>query len=423
MLYEGLNLSKLTDEEAMFFIRIRGKKSYFNAVYTKPFLDIFSSIKEFRCISEYKKDAYVHIDINSVCRDYLYEEEYARLTNVVSLEELIIRCRALRNSSYVEAKKLISRTFLFFDNFFKEQKSLKLIVTGAIDNYVMDLMHRVGSTHGIKFIGITDSFMSPQYKLVTLRGEANTFADVSSAEVLEVYNVIAGRSLSPIVPSCSRALKAAVYDLGSYLYRYFVRYIFLHKLFGRLEYEYQFAPMLSKFNSLDKLFALRYLKRVNDETFKAGLKYAYVPLHYYPEATVDYWVKDAYHVDYYNSLLDTIKKLKDEGFVVVVKEHPSYFLARPSKIYQSIEKMGCILLSPFMSTKELMTKVDLVVVWNGSTGIEAIVNKKPVVRVTNSYYGDNVVPVLSGARKLTELTYQQGLDVVEKVLATSFRTR
>lgn len=423
MLYEGLNLSELSDDEVIFFIRIRGKKSYFNAVYTQPFLDIFNNLSDFRCISEYKKDADVHIDLNSVDRDYLYEEEYERLTKLVPLEEIIIRCRALRNSSYNDSKKMISRAFLFFENFFTENKNLKLVVTGAIDNYVMDIMHRVGCMHNIKFVGVTDSFMSPKYKLITLRGEATSFSKVASQEVSEVYDVITTRTLSPIVPSCSKAIRAAVYDLCSYVYRYFVRYIFRHKICGRLEYEYQFAPLLSKFNSLDKLFALRYLRNVRADTFSHQKKYAYVPLHYYPEATVDYWVKAEYHVDYYVSLFNTIKKLKEDGFIVVVKEHPAYYLARSSKVYKMINKMGCILLSPFMSTQELIKKVDLVVVWNGSTGIEAIVNKKPVVRVTNSYYGDQIVPTLDRARDLCIPTNQQGLDVVEKVLITSFRTR
>jgi hypothetical protein len=66
--------------------------------------------------------------------------------------------------------------------------------------------------------------------------------------------------------------------------------------------------------------------------------------------------------------------------------------------------------------------VDLVVVWNGSTGIEAIVHEIPVVKVTNSYYGDGIIPELTYAIALPIPTEEMGLRVVKKVLESSFRT-
>lgn len=422
MPYASIDFSKLVDEEVLFFIRIRGKKSYFNMVYTDSFLDQFDSIVHFRCISEYKKDADIHIDLNSVTRDYLYEDEYNHLTSLVSIEEIIIRCRALRDISYVNAKRLISRTYLFFSNFYKTETKLKLIVTGAVDNYVMDLMHRLGVDAGIKFIGVTDSFMSPQYKLITIRGELNYFSSPSNEQIDEVIKTIKSRATSTIVPSLSKALRQAIYDVGSYVYRFIVRYCFKYLLLGRLEYEYQFAPKLSKLNSLDKLFAIRYLKPLVIDKLDSKKKTAYVPLHYYPEATVDYWVNDPFHIDYYISLFDTIKQLTDSGFQVIVKEHPAYFLARPSAIYKELNKFGCQIVSPFVTAKEVIAKVDLVVVWNGSTGIEAIINQKPVVKVTNSYYGENLVPGLNQCNNLSIPSMQQSQDVIKKVLETSFRT-
>lgn len=422
MQHAGVNFSDLVDDEVLFFIRIRGKKSYFNMVYTNSFLDQFSGLNHYRCISEYKKDADVHIDLNAIDRDYLYEDEYNHLTSLVAIEEIIIRCRALRNTSYTNAKKLISRAYLFFVELYKKEGKLKLIVTGAIDNYVMDLMHRLGVDAGIKFIGVTDSFMSPTYKLITIRGELNHFSNPSTEQIDEVIQTIKSRATSTIVPSLSKALRQAIYDVGSYVYRFIVRYCFKHLVLGRLEYEYQFAPKLSKLNSLDKLFAIRYLKPLNLSKLDAKKKTAYVPLHYYPEATVDYWVNDPFHVDYYISLFDTIKQLIESDFQVIVKEHPAYFLARPSSIYMELNKLGCQLVSPFVTAKEVISKVDLVVVWNGSTGIEAIINQKPVVKVTNSYYGENVVPELNQCNNLSIPSVQQSQDVIKKVLETSFRT-
>ena len=169
-------LKNLKDDEVLFFIRIRGKKSYFKNVYKKNFLSLFKSIKKFRCISEYKKDADVHIDINSIKRDWLFKEEIRVFDRIINLNEVIARCRGLRNISYIEAKSLVIKTYIFFNNLYLNEKKLKIIITGAVDNYVMDIMQRVGAYKKINFLGVANSFISQNYKLITVRGELNNFS-------------------------------------------------------------------------------------------------------------------------------------------------------------------------------------------------------------------------------------------------------
>ena len=422
MIYQGLDLTLLRDHEVLFFIRIRGKKSYFQNVYTKAFIDLFESINTHRCISEYIYDADVHIDLNTLERDFLTLEEHAILSSIIDYNDVIMRCRGLRTTKYTTAVQLINRAFLFFYRLYSENKELRLIACGAVDNYIMDIMQRTGSYCGIKFIGITDSFMSPKYKLITLRGEASSFSTPAEEEVLKVYEKLKETMVSPIVPNKRKAKINAVYDFCSYYYRYFIRYILTHKFQGKLAYEYMFAPVMGKFNSFDKLLAVKYLKAEHYIIIEAGKRYAYIPLHYFPEATIDYWITDPYHVNYETSLIDTIEKLTAQGFEIIVKEHPAFYLARSSSFYKKIVERGCFLVSPFVLTKNILAKVDLVVVWNGSTGIEAIVNQKPVVKVTNSYYGDGIIPGLDQAAELPKPTDEIGLNVIKKVLESSFRT-
>ncbi|MEY8198231.1 MAG: hypothetical protein RPS47_03210 [Colwellia sp.] len=422
MYFNNLDLSKLTDEEVLFFIRIRGKKSYFNMVYTQPILDKFIGLSKYRCISEYTKDADVHIDINLVERDYLSESEFELFKEIIDINDLILRCRGLRGTTYEDAKKLVYRTFLFFLDFYSSSKKLKLIVTGAIDNYVMDIMNRVGLYYGVQFLGVTDSFMSPKYKLITTRGESTVFSTPSDTDVKDMLKNISQTALSPIAPKKNKAIKSTVYDIGSYIYRYIVRYLYKHKVLGRLEYEYKFAPLLYKCKSFGQIFAVRHLKSKKQFTPQEGVKYAYIPLHYYPEATVDYWIDNTFHVEYLSSVLDTIDKLQEKGFEVVVKEHPAYYLGRTSEFYKEIKTKTDLLLSPFISTKEIFKHIEIVVVWNGSTGIEAIVNRKPVVKVTNSYYGDNLIQSLDEIDEANVPNEKIGLEVVKKVLESSFRT-
>lgn len=422
MKFNEIDLSALTDEQVLFFIRIRGKESYFSRVYTKKFLLNFSKLKKFRTISEYKKDADFHIDLNGVERDWLTESESKIFNKIFDIEDIVIRCRGLRDSNYMFARKLVFRAFLFFDNFYRANPSVKLIVSGAVDNFVMDVMHRLGCHYGVKFIGVTDSFMSPEYKLITVRGESSGFANPSDDEVRMIYERIKRTALSPNLPSRRKAVWRASYSLASYIFRLAVRHLFYYRVQGKLAYEYIFAPLLKGFCSFDQLLALSYLRKKHEVKLKKGKRYAYLPLHYVPEATTDYWIDDLYHVDYLTSVLNTTRFLQSEGFEVLVKEHPAYYLARSSEFYKVLESQGCQILTPFIPTVDIFSIVDLVVVWNGSTGIEAIVHKKPVVKVTNSYYGDGIIQELTAAAALPIPTEEMGLRVIKKVLESSFRT-
>lgn len=422
MIYDGLNFSLLSDDEVLFFIRIRGKKSYFNRVYSEKFIKIFSSLREYRTISEYKKDATIHIDLTTVSRDWLTHDEMRRFEKICDVNDIVTRCRGLRGVSYVFAKKLVYRAYLFFDRFYSSQSNLKLIVSGTVDNYVMDIMHRLGRSYGIKFVGVTDSFMSPEYKLVTMRGESSRFNKPTDQEVSAVYDRIKNSILNSSIPSRKKAFQRSIYGLGSYFYRIVVRYFLYYKIQDKLAYEYVFAPLLRNFSSLDQLKALKYLRVKKEVVIDRNKKYAYIPLHYVPEATTDYWIDDLNNVDYQSSVLNVVLKLRENSFEVIVKEHPAFYLSRFSDFYEQLEKAGCQLLTPFITTVEVFSFVDLVVVWNGSTGIEAIVHKKPVVKVVNSYYGDGIIPDIEFAKALPVPTDEMGRQVVKKVLESSFRT-
>jgi len=420
MKYKGLELSKLKDEEVLFFIRIRGKKSYFKNVYTQKFINLFENVREYRCISEYKKDADVHIDINAVKRDYLYKNEYIGFSKIVDVDDVIARCRGLRSIPYENAKKLINRAYLFFLSYYREYKNLKIIAMGTIDNYIMDVMVRVGENMGIKFIAITDSFLSPEYKLSTVRGEFNPIGNFDESDIVKFKQKILHSINNAKKPSIKNIIKNNIYYYSSYVYRYFVRYLYKHKLLGRLEYEYIFAPYLHMIYSFDQLFALRFLTYKYNFS-KVSDKKAYIPLHFYPEATTDYWIDDIYDIEYLTSVLNTVKRLQKLGYKVFAKEHPHFFLSRRSEFYKELLKNNVVIISPFITTKEIFDNVDLVVVWNGSTGIESMVYGKQTVKVTNSYYADDY---MSNLEDLENNKYCEfNLDkCIEKVYQTSFRT-
>lgn len=424
--FKGIELSSLTDEEVIFFIRIRGRDSYFREVYGSRLIEAFQSLKKHRCISEYKRDADIHIDLNAVPRDYLYQDEYDTLNNLVSYDEIIKRCRGLRSIPYTEACKLIARAYLFFEGFYIANPQLKLIVTGEIDNYVMDLMVRIGERHRVRFLGLTASLMSPEYQLCVVRGELTPIENSDNYSV-DTFKEKVLRNLengykNNIKEICSRV----IYSVSSYIYRVLVRYFIKYRLFGRLEYEYRFAPYLYGFKSFSQIFALRHLAKEHELTRSSASKKAYIPLHWYPEATTDYWIKSLYHVDYFSSVMDTIRLLQGQGYAVFAKEHPHFLLAREGSFYKALNSVGCTVLSPTVKTKDVFDNVDLVVVWNGSTGIESLLYGMLTLRVVNSYYGDGLIETLgtsgSATTALPPVTTDIAGHCIEKVYQSSFRT-
>lgn len=417
MIINEVDLPSLKENEVLFFIRIRGKNSYFKDVYNKKFLSEFKKIKHFRCISEYKKDADVYIDLNTISRDYLLSEELPVFDECVDIHDVIARCRGLRNISYIQAKALIVKAFLFFNNFYKENLSLKVIVMGTIDNYIMDIMVRTGRKKGIAFIGLTNSFMSPEYTLLTTKGELCPVNSLDTAQIPVFINKIKNNLYAQRKPKWSAIIKKFLYNFCSAIYRYCWRYIIKHKLQGRLEYEYRFAKYFHSINIFDQLYGLLFLEK---KLSKKTNKICYIPLHFYPEATTDYWVHDLHIVDYYNSFQQLVITLQKNGYTVVTKEHPDFILRRSSKFYAKLRKLGCTIYSPFISTKEIFDISEIVVVYNGSTGIEGIVENKKVYRFSNSYYGDGIIPTVAQLNSpYSEINIA---DVLSRVLASSFKT-
>ena len=417
---KDLKFDDLTDDQVLFFIRIRGKKSYFNAVYSESFLAQFKKLKEFRTISEYRVDADVYIDINKYSPYTLTAAEREVMAEHLNELEIIRRCRGLRSISYLEAHELIIRAFRFFYHLF-QGSDLRYIVMGAVDNYVMDIMCTLAKYFGIRCLGITEFFLAPKYKLVTTYGEHVAFREPDSAEVAEVHAELMSRYKSVLAISKRRAVFQAFYDFGSYCYRFIVRYLLKYRIQGCLAYEYRFAPYLTKFHTMDQLTGPGYLRKFDALDLINCEDAVYIPLHYFPEATIDYWVKDSRDANYLESLLYVINYFASLNITVVLKEHPAFYLARPIEFYKAVTAVpNVILLEPFIATKLVFQKIRNIVVWTGSTGVEAALQGLNVKIVTENYYSDGMLKHYQDKSDST-LSHVQQLQMLKRVLQTSLR--
>ena len=140
MLYKGINLSKLEDNEVLFFTRIHGKKGIFGEYYPYSFLNKFEGVKEFRTISEYPVGD-VHININLNNLKNITNEDFSLFEELLDIEDIIIRCRALRSISYEESKQLIWVVAKFFLDYLDSFLTVCLV---KLRLFLLQLQLRIG---------------------------------------------------------------------------------------------------------------------------------------------------------------------------------------------------------------------------------------------------------------------------------------
>lgn len=417
------SFAELTDEEVLFFVRITGKKQYFNLFYPDSFLCEFKKLTRYNIISEYKKDADVEINFSNYKISDISTDDYEIIEKVLNIDDVIKRCRGLRAISIAEARELVFKCSKFFINYYESNPNLKVIISGTVDNYVMDIMFKFAHFYSVNCVGITDFFLYPEYKLVTNYGEANDFHEPTSMEVDTVLNQLLQKKESPLAISKLDAYKNLLRYYTSYYYRYLIRYLYFFKLRGNLGYEYRFAPFLKGFNSIKQLLSKEYFDNYNKTIIEKNRnKNVYMPLHWYPEATIDYWTDSSDKANYYENLYKVIRFFNDIDIDVILKEHPAFFSCRETHVYKKLKEFSNVtLLHPFVKTHDLFDVIDNVVVWNGSTGVEALMIDKNVYCTTESYYSNNLIPKYTDFGTAKVFSLQEKKEIVSKILKTSLK--
>lgn len=418
MKFKNLELGNLKDEQVLFFVRIHGKKGIFNQYYPKSLLSQFTSLTKYRTISEYSKSDF-SINLNKIELSDIGGREYELFDNLLDYEAIIFRCRGLREISVAESRELIWKAAKYFYEFFKENTELRLIVSLITDNYVMEVMEVMAKYFKVENMQVIGFFV-PGYFRIVEKGIGVKVREVTDQEVIRVYNHLILKSKSHFAVNKKVALKRALKDFLSYRYRFVVRYVLGYQIRNNLAYEYRFAKYFKGFHELKKMKANRYFTKLSDIRVEPS-KTVFIPMHYHPEATVDYWVQEHKHADYLNSLKSLIMKCTHRGFKVLLKEHPAYYLRRDISFYQHIDKIKNVeLLSPFESSQDVYDKVDNVIVYTGSAGVESMFLDKNVYTVSENYYSFGEILSFDDLGKKSK-TYSEKYkkDLLRKILETT----
>ncbi|MDA7568196.1 hypothetical protein N8742_00665 [Emcibacteraceae bacterium] len=333
-------------------------------------------------ISEYFNGNF-RIDMNyptwdycSITQDFIEEN--------LELDEIIFRDRVLRNTPFKECLVLIRRATGNIREIFKNN-NFDVLVTYPVDNYIMDILMQVAKINNIPIKGICSFFVSG-FKRLTIYGEHNPIRNPSKNEVDLVLDTLKNNFRSHMSPSRGKALKSAIIRYIKYKARYPIFYILGAKILGRKEYDLLATPYNTTVRNFYNFFVERHFTTPEKIDFEK--KSILIPLHYFPEATIEYWSDNYHQIEFEDMLLCKIDELSERYDQIILKEHPATVFDNPNSFYKLLKNnKKVILIDPFVSTNELLDKIAVLGCWTGSAGIEALVNGKKVeFFVQEQYY-------------------------------------
>ncbi len=314
-----------------------------------------------------------------------------KLLSAVTCDEIIRRCRVLRNQKKNTALSMIGAMWLTLDDLITKQKP-RLIMSFIIDRYVLDLLDRVATSHGIRFLGMTASIV-PDQVLFMDRGKLIPVRSPEVDEITQARKQIVNDSFTPSYVNMTKKYNRRLY------WRTFLTY----KLRG---VAYQFIRRMKR----DKL-NLHYLDALNHLDHKPNWRDYTVPsamdldwearllatarsrrvffgLQLVPEASLDYWLNDLSLLDNEDVILDICNVLSNAGFILFIKDHPLQFGFRKRDLIQRLAKLPAVVLVPYhVPAVQLLRECDITATCTGTIGFQSAVAGACSI-VSDAYYSD-----------------------------------
>lgn len=350
----------------------------------------YLKVQDYDQISEIDTSVKHFIDIKKYSYFNFTSSDFETFEKVIDVDRVIRDERIFRyDLPYFQALELVCGCTKFFIEFFKENK-YDILLTHTVDEYVGDVMMRVAKYFGIEVIGYCANSFDSRYISITERGEYQKVRQPSEVEIEEFFKFLSQKASKPYFSSPYTTYRNIVRKYFIYKAKYLLHYQLLYKMMDRNSYRYMMTRSDTYPRRLKDIFSANRhmynsIKDISVKLLKE--RTIYVPLHYHPESTTDYWIRQPDYPTYYPSLFKTLRYYSESGFQVLVKEHTASYMQRDIRIYEAISKIPHVyLLSPFITTYEVLDHVDHVVVWTGTTGVEAIMQGKKVILAAGETY-------------------------------------
>lgn len=330
-------------------------------------------------------------DFKGKCDYWIGENLYKdKIKDVQILDEkefydIYKRCRFLRSLDKNIAFDLIRKSCNYI-NFIFEKEDIEIVIAPIIDCYTLDVLERVSRRFNIKFISFVNHFFNG-YMRFTVRGELIKIRDkVSNEEIESVYNDVINIDYKP---AFSLNEEKAYNEQIKFYYREVIKKYYFNflKHISNDKYNYHYNTLnfvgKGRRDVCDKSIDMYF-----DKEIRLKDNMLYIPLHFSPEATVDYWCDDSNFADYENSIINIINEANDD-IDLVIKEHPAMYMKRDKMFYESLKRNKNLqIIHPYYNSNNIIEKINNVLVYTGSVGVESLIRNKRVFGVTNNYYSD-----------------------------------
>lgn len=308
---------------------------------------------------------------------------------VLTCEEIIKRCRLLRNIDRQLALKKIGAMWLAIDEAI-EKIQPDLLLSFLIDFYPVDILQRLLAQRNIRFIGLSGGILKNTVTFSAL-GEYNFVREPALAELDRALAEMMTPTFAPSVVATKK------YNLSRFVKTKLI-WNARHWLLSLRSLQYR-DPLNPEYMTTSKPgddYYIRWQDRkvvdYMDAEWEQKLqavpfdKRVFVGLQYNPECSTDYWIRDVRLADWISSLTEITKVLTENGFTVFLKDHPVMFGLRRTDVYDRLSEITGVVFVPYeVKSQQLIEQCKTTFTWTGTIGIQAaLAGRCPITSTT--YY-------------------------------------
>lgn len=329
------------------------------------------------------------VDIQSDFYRYYRQPGRASGLSDADYDDIILRSCVTRLLPRERAERMVTAMYRVIDELVARTRP-EYLLSVMVDNYMTDLLVRVGRQRGVRPLALVAGAVDNTIQL-TAYGEFNKVRDPGADEIEAVLRtwldddvlITYGRGRGTY--SFWRHLK--VFSVWWAKASFFRTAGVIRR--DPLNFRYLMGSLPSR-DGQSSLFGYRCARYFDvdwqDRLARASRPALFIPLSYTPEATVSYWLNDPRYIQYDDFIVHACETLS-RSYRVVLKEHPAAVGVRRWHVYRRLKAIpGVIIVPAEVTARQVMQRIDRVLVGAGTAGVEAALRGKRVATLDRPYY-------------------------------------
>lgn len=360
-------------------------REYFKHVY----VPMFSSLEDHEVMYLTDFPTSGMLNIRDLFNSFLAKDSPVEFTDL-DVDDIIIRCRLLRNLDRGLALRMISAMQRTMEAVITPEPGYDVIFGQMVDDYITHLMALIAERRGIRYMGLCGSYFSGCTHVTV--GSDGSPADVREAMPAEAKQRLDAISAADFRQNYLQPTSHSFTSHAKRVLRYKAKLLAFPAMraYRRdpLNYHYMVQPFVGQPKSL--------ANHVNEDLFHKDWETSlrtdqqdllYIPLGFTPEATTDYWIKDTRLIDYENRIIELVTYLS-KHFKVIAKEHVHMLGIRDKDFYRRLGSIPNVISPPpsANSNRILLKYNPILLIGGGSAGVEATIRKIAVATYCDSSY-------------------------------------